>query len=80
MKNISKATELRTDINQWIEDTMFYVIMRKQNDKNDKSILFLFRLLAIKYRYTYPLHGGPMHIDEELKIVLESKICNAAGL
>lgn len=72
--------DIRNDVNQWVEDTLFHVILRKKFDHSDKdkTLLYLYRLLAIKYRVTYPLKGESFTLDEDLRIVLESKICNAA--
>ena len=44
----------------------------------DSAILYLFRLLAIKYRCEYPIRGTPLDLDKDLVVVLESKICTAA--
>lgn len=59
---------------------MFNVILRKQYDHSDKDkkLLYLYRLLAIKYRVVFPLKGESFKLDEDLRIVLETKICNAA--
>ena len=75
--------DVRDNINEWVEDTLFCVILRKRYDKKgslDKNILYLFRLLAILYRITYPMKGDPLKIDEDLMVVLECKIVNAALL
>jgi hypothetical protein len=79
-KGLKANQDIRDNINEWVEDTMFYVIMRKRNDRadKDKTLLYLYRLLAIKYRVVYPLKGESFHLDTDLRIVLESKICNAA--
>lgn len=72
--------DIRDNVNEWVEDTLFHVILRKKFDHSDrdKHLLYLYRLLAIKYRVTYPLKGESFTLDEDLRIVLESKICNAA--
>lgn len=72
--------DIRNNINGWVEDTLFNVILRKQYDHSDKDkkLLYLYRLLAIKYRVTYPLKGESFMLDNDLRIVLETKICNAA--
>ncbi len=59
---------------------MFQVILRKRYDHSDKdkNILYLYRLLAIKYRVHFPLKGESFKVDEDLRVVLETKICNAA--
>ena len=73
---------MRDNINEWVEDTLFCVILRKRYDtySKDKNILYLFRLLAILYRIRYPMKGDPLVIDNDLKVVLECKIVNAALL
>ena len=80
MKNLKGKFESRDNINQWVEDTLFSVMMSKRYDKynNDKTILYLYRLLAIKYRIRFPLRGDPLDVDDDLRIVLETKISNAA--
>lgn len=79
-KKLKANQGIRDNINGWVEDTMFSVILRKQYDHNDKdkTLVYLYRLLAIKYRITYPLKGESFKLDDDLRIVLESKICNAA--
>lgn len=79
-KKLKANQDIRDNINEWVEDTLFSVILRKQYDNSDKdkALLYLYRLLAIKYRITYPLKGERFRLDEDLRIVLESKICNAA--
>jgi hypothetical protein len=79
-KKLKANQDIRDNINEWVEDTLFNVILRKQYDVNDKDkhLLYLYRLLAIKYRVTYPIKGESFQLDQDLKIVLESKICNAA--
>jgi hypothetical protein len=72
--------DIRNNVNEWVEDTLFHVILRKKFDHSDKEkhLLYLYRLLAIKYRVTYPLKGESFTLDEDLRIVLESKVCDAA--
>lgn len=67
------------DINsEWIEDSLAEIFHRRKldNDK-DKMILFLYRLLAVKYRIHYPVRGSPLRIDENIQIFLERWICQA---
>ncbi len=42
-----------------------------------KEYLFLFRLLAIKYRIKYPLRGKEYKVDDDLTTYLEDKICSS---
>ena len=83
IKNLKTNFDIRDNINEWVEDTMFCVILRKKYDNKgspDNNILFLFRLLAILYRTTYPLRGAPLEMDKDIRIVLECKIVNACML
>jgi len=83
VKNLKTNFDIRDNINEWVEDTMFCVILRKKYDNKaspDNNILYLFRLLAILYRTTYPLRGPPLEIDSDIRIVLECKIVNACML
>ena len=83
IKSLKTNFDVRDNINEWVEDTLFCVILRKKYDNKasyDKNILYLFRLLAILYRITYPLRGPPLEIDDDLRIVLECKIVNACLL
>lgn len=79
-KKLKANQDIRDNINEWVEDTLFACILRKRYDHSDKdkTLLYLYRLLAIKYRITYPLKGESFKLDDDLRIVLESKICNAA--
>ena len=78
--NVKDDTMLRDKINQWIENTLYYVILRKKYDRidKDKNLLYLFRLLAIKYRINYPATGDHFEVDGDIAIILETKIVNAA--
>jgi hypothetical protein len=83
IKDLKTNFDIRDNINEWVEDTLFCVILRKRYDNkgsSDNSILFLFRLMAILYRITYPLRGPPLAVDDDLRIVLECKIVNACLL
>lgn len=79
-KKLKANQDIRDNINEWVEDTLFNVILRKRYDHSDrdKEVLFLYRLLAIKYRVTFPLKGESFHLDDDIRIALETKICNAA--
>jgi hypothetical protein len=79
-KKLKANQDIRDNINEWVEDTLFNVILRKQHDHSDKDkkLLYLYRLLAIKYRVVFPLKGESFKLDEDLRVVLETKICNAA--
>lgn len=63
-------------MNKWIEGTLVYTIEQKELDKSEKNkeIMFLFRLLTIKYRILYPIRGKSFTVDADLKAVLEHKI------
>ena len=83
IRSLKSNMDIRDNVNEWVEDTLFCVILRKRYDKKsslDRNILYLFRLLAILYRVTYPIKGDPFEIDDDLLVVLECKIVNAAML
>ena len=70
------------ELNDWVEDTLFCVILRRRYDAftAQKNILHLFRLLAILYKIS---HGSQKKaateiIDADLLCVLECKVVNAA--
>lgn len=62
-----------------VEDTLAEVFHRKAYDTSStRDLLFLFRLLAVKYRVAYPVVGDkPMEIDENLRIFLEKWVCQS---
>lgn len=39
--------------------------------------MFLYRVLAIKYRILYPMKGRELDIEEDLKIYMEHKVLGA---
>ena len=61
------------DINsEWIEDTIAETFHRRKFDLDkDKEILFLFRLLAVKYRIHFPVRGPALKVDMNLQLFLE---------
>ena len=66
----------------WVKNMIMKVIKQyKENQKKhwEKYILYLFRLLAIKYRVEYPIGNNEKYeIDEDLIDILHIKICSAA--
>ena len=70
---------VRDKMNKWIEGTIVYTVEQKRIDKSDKNkeILFLFRLLTIKYRIVYPIKGQEIKVDGDLHAILENKIVGA---
>jgi len=56
-----------------------YTIAQKRLDKQEKNkeLMFLFRLLTIKYRILYPIGGKSFTIDADLSAVLEHKVVSA---
>lgn len=77
----SEDNSKRDKFNKWVENTICYVILRKKYDKVDKNknLLYLFRLLSVLYRIKFPTDGEEKHIDSDLRIIVEYKICNAAA-
>ena len=64
---------------EWVEDTISETFHKKATDNEaDREYIFLFRLLAIKYRIHYPIRGGNgLRIDENLMLFLERWIVQA---
>lgn len=72
--------EFRDMTNSWIQDSLENVRKRRGYDKNNPhnmEYLYLFRLLAIKYRCVYPLRGKALMVDADLAVKLETRICKA---
>jgi len=72
--------EFRDMTNSWIQDSLVNVRKRRGYDKNNPQnmeYLYLFRLLAIKYRCVYPLRGKALMVDADLAVKLETRICKA---
>lgn len=69
-------------LNEWIENSLCYVILKKRHEKQTthRDVLYLYRLLAIKFRIEHPMNGQALEVDKALQIILESKICNAVML
>jgi hypothetical protein len=68
-----------TMINQWVEESVCYAIMKLRQERllPEKDLLHLFRLLCIKFRAEVPGRTGRRFIiREELKNVLDAKICS----
>jgi len=63
-------------VNKWFEGTISSILTKKTQEKKEKNreLLFLFRLLTIKYRVRYPLRGKSFTIDADLDSYLENKI------
>jgi len=72
--------EYRDMTNSWIQASLENVRKRRGYDKNNPQnmeYLYLFRLLAIKYRCVYPLRGKALMVDADLAVKLETRICKA---
>lgn len=68
-------------IEDWVMRTLTETIKKHKASKrsDDDYLLFLFRLLAIRYRIEYPLTGEKGYVlSEDLNLILHSKICSAA--
>lgn len=63
---------------EWVEETLSEIFHRRKLDvPRDRNILFLFRLLSVKYRIHFPVKGRPLKIDGNILIFLEKWICQA---
>jgi hypothetical protein len=71
--------DFRDKVSKWVEGTLAFTIEQKRLDKAEKNreLLFLFRLLTIKYRILYPIRGKSFTVDADLKAVLEHKIVSS---
>lgn len=68
-------------IEDWVMRTLTETIKKHKASKrsDDDYLLFLFRLLAIRYRIEYPLTGEKGYVlSDDLNLILHSKICSAA--
>lgn len=92
MRKIKRKANGFNDHDEWIEDTLFCVMLRRRYDKNetDREMLYLFRLLAILFKVTGGLYSMKekdnfmsnwgKDINEKIKVVLECKIANGVLL
>ena len=64
--------------NSWIEETFCHLILRRRQEKKekDKDLLYLFRLLSLKYRAEHPSKCTKYPLKADLVLALESKICS----
>ena len=71
--------EFRDNINQWFEGTLstIHTKFEQERKEQNRDVLFLFRLLTVKYRVRYPLRGKSFTIDADLDNYLENKIIKA---
>lgn len=59
----------RNEVNTWILSTIQLTKNQRESAKKSMNnlLLFLFRLLTIQYRITYPMQGKSYTIDEDVK-------------
>lgn len=63
---------------EWVEETLSEIFHRRKLDvPKDRNILFLFRLLSVKYRIHFPVKGKALRVDANVMIFLEKWICQA---
>jgi hypothetical protein len=65
--------------NQWVQDTLRFILDKKRLERNDpsKEVLYLFRLLSILFRLEHPTTGKRFEIKKPVLLTLESKICTS---
>ena len=65
---------------EWIEEKLSETLHRQNIERkgDDWHILFLFRLLTIKYRIKFSVKGSPLKVEYALNVLLEQWICRAA--
>lgn len=66
--------------NAWIEETFCHLILRRRQQKTEKEkdVLYLFRLLSLKFRAEHPSKCLKYPLRPDLLLALESKICSCA--
>ena len=73
-------TANKQQMDEWIKNTLVITIKKYKQDKEgwDKYLLYIFRLLTIKYRVDFPMvKNNKIEVDKDLMIILETKICAA---
>lgn len=71
----------RHQMDEWIKATLLTTIQKYKADKEswDKYLLYVFRLLTIKYRVDFPMVKGTRYeVNKDLIAILDTKICAAA--
>ena len=72
--------EIRNNINQWVEDQIAHIQVRKRvsgDDPVEKNFLGLFRYLSVRSRVINPYTiRGSYRVDEDLSAYLEMCVCD----
>lgn len=70
--------ETEDKFNTWIQDTFYHLVLRRRQEKGekDKDLLYLFRLLSLKFRAENPSKCPKYQLRADLLLALESKICS----
>ena len=73
------AKKGRNEINTWILSTIQFTKNQREVGKKtlNNLLLFLFRLLTIEYRITYPMQGKSYVIDTDVRNELLHEITKA---
>lgn len=82
VKGLAEFNALTSDYHdlssEWVEDFIAQTFHRRATDKeSDRELLFLFRLLVVKYRIRYPMVNKELVIDENIVLFLERWICQS---
>ena len=69
----------RSEINTWILSTIQFTKNQRVASRKtlNNLLLFLFRLLTIQYRITYPMQGKSYTIDTDVRNELHHEIVKA---
>lgn len=73
-------TTNRQQMDEWIKTTLITTIQKYKQDKEswDKYLLYVFRLLTIRYRIDFPMvKGTRIEVNKDLMNILDTKICAA---
>lgn len=71
--------EIRSDVNEWVENQIVQIqrkLPKRKKNSIEKNMLGLFRYSAILYRCLYPYSNKQSYrVDEDLQSLLEQSIC-----
>lgn len=63
--------------NNWLEETLCYLTLKRkqENYENDRDLLYLFRLLSMKFRAANPARCTKYPLRSDIELVMDLKIC-----
>lgn len=63
--------------NAWLEETVCSLTIRRKQEKaeRDRDLLYLFRLLSVKYRAMNPSKCTKYPMRDDIELIIDTKIC-----